>query len=145
MPLSFVEAPFFRRLFLRQNPYFNFPSRQVLREGLLPRVAKKSKKNFVSPSFASCSTCTMSFDLWMSIGGIDIFVFIVHFLNNKWEPCHVIMGFFKIMETIRYVLALQMNDLFAKHKLNVYVLAYVKNEGNSLSTMTFILTSIVSC
>jgi len=145
MPLSFVEAPFFRRLFLRQNPYFNFPSKQVLREGLLLRVAKKTKENFVSPSFASCSTCTMSFDLWMSIGGIDTFVLIVRFLNNKWEPCHVIMGFFKTMDTIRNVLALQMNDLFAKHKLNVYVFAYVKNEGNNLSTMTFVLTSIVFC
>ncbi len=87
----------------------------------------------------------MSFDLWMSTGGIDTFVLIVYFLNNKWEPCHVIMGFFKTMETIRNVLALQMNDLFTKHKLNVYVLAYVKNERNNLSTMIFVLTSIVSC
>jgi hypothetical protein len=53
------------------------------------------------------------------------------------------MGFFKTMETIRNVLAFQMNDLFAKHKLNVYVLAYVKNAGNNLSTMIFVLTSIV--
>jgi len=145
MPLSFVEAPFFRRLFLRQNPYFNFPSKQVLKEGLLPKVAKKTKENFVSPSFALCSICIMSFDLWMSTRGIDTFVLIVHFLNNKWEPCHVIMGFLKTMETIRNVLAFQMNDLFAKHKLNVYVLAYVKNEANNLSTMIFVLTSIVFC
>jgi hypothetical protein len=26
VPLSFVEAPFFQRLILRQNPRFNFPS-----------------------------------------------------------------------------------------------------------------------
>ncbi len=95
-------------------------------KGILPRVAKKTKENFVSPSFASCNTCIMSFDLWMSRGGIDTFVLIVHFLNNKWEPCHVIVGFFETIETIRNVLSLQMNDLFAKHKLNAYVLAYVK-------------------
>jgi hypothetical protein len=31
--------------------------------------------------------------------GIDIFVPIVHFLNDKWELCHVIVGFFEIIET----------------------------------------------
>ncbi len=30
VPLSFVEAPFFWRLVLKQNPHLNFPSRQVL-------------------------------------------------------------------------------------------------------------------
>jgi len=87
----------------------------------------------------------MNFDLWMSKGGIDTFVLIVHFLNNKWEPCHVTVGFFETIETIGNALALQVNDLFAKHKLNVYVLTYAKDEGNKISTMTSILTSIVSC
>jgi len=27
VPLSFVEAPFFWRLILKQNPHFNFPSK----------------------------------------------------------------------------------------------------------------------
>jgi hypothetical protein len=84
-------------------------------------VAKNTKKNFVSPSFASCNTCTMSFDLWMSRGGINIFILIVHFLNNKWKPCHVIVGFFETIETIGNALALQVNDLFTKDKLNAYV------------------------
>jgi hypothetical protein len=87
----------------------------------------------------------MNFDLWMSKGGIDTFVLIVHFLNNKWESCHVTMGFFEIIETIGNALALQVNDLFAKHKLNAYVFTYVKDEGNNFSTMTSILTSIGSC
>jgi hypothetical protein len=87
----------------------------------------------------------MNFDLWMSKGSINTFVLIVHFLNNKWEPCHVTMGFFETIETIGNALALQVNDLFAKHKLTAYVLTYVKDEGNNFSTMTFVFTSIVSC
>jgi len=55
------------------------------------------------------------------------------------------MGFFETIETIGNVLALQVNDLFAKHKLTAYVLTYVKDEGNNFSTMTSIFTSIVSC
>jgi len=30
---------------------------------------------------------------------MDTFVFIVDFLNGKWEPCHVTIGFFLIIET----------------------------------------------
>jgi hypothetical protein len=56
----------------------------------------------------------MSFDLWMLKKGIGTFVMIVHFLNDKWEPCYVIMGYFEIAETTKNALALQMNDLLAK-------------------------------
>jgi hypothetical protein len=42
-------------------------------------------------------------------------------------------------------MTLQVNDVLIKHKLNVYVVTYVKDEGNSFSMMTSTLTSIVSC
>jgi hypothetical protein len=42
----------------------------------------------------SCNTCIVSFDLGMSRAGLDIFVLIVHFLNDKLELCHVIVGLF---------------------------------------------------
>jgi len=41
------------------------------------------KERFVSPSLMSCNICTIPFDLWMSKGGVDIFVHIVPFLNDK--------------------------------------------------------------
>jgi hypothetical protein len=47
----------------------------------------------------------------MSRKGIDNFVMIVHFLNTKWEPYHVIIGYFETIETTKKKLALQMNDL----------------------------------
>ncbi len=87
----------------------------------------------------------MSFDLWMLKGGVNTFILIVHFLNNKWELCHVTMGFFKIVKTTKAVLALQMNDLLVKHRLNVHVLVYVKDKANNLSIMTFTFTLIMSC
>jgi hypothetical protein len=46
---------------------------------------------------------------------INTFVLIVRFLNDKWEPCHVTLGFFEIVNTSRNVMVLQMNDLLAKH------------------------------
>jgi hypothetical protein len=29
----------------------------------------------------------------MSKGGVDTFFLIMHLLNDKWEPCHVTIGF----------------------------------------------------
>jgi len=81
----------------------------------------------------------------MSRGGVNTFILIVHFLNDKWKPCHVTIGFFEIVDTSRSAMALQVNDVLAKHGLNACVLAYVKNEGSNLSTMTFVLTSVVFC
>jgi hypothetical protein len=54
------------------------------------------------------------------------------------------MGFFEIANTFRNAIALQENNVLVKNMLDVYVLAYVREERNNLSTMTFILTSIVS-
>jgi hypothetical protein len=38
-----------------------------------------------------------------------------------------------------------MNEVLTTYGLNVKILAYVKDEGNNLSTMTSALTSVVSC
>jgi len=80
----------------------------------------------------------------MSKEGIDTFILIVHFLNDNWEPCHVIVRFFETINTSRNAMVIQMN-VFAKHGLNIHDLTYVKDEGNNFATMTFALTFVVSC
>jgi hypothetical protein len=92
VPLSFVETPFFQRLVLKQNPHLNFPSRQVLVNEILLKITKKTKKKYIFSVLESCNISIVSFDLWMSRAKVDTFVLIVHFLNDKWEPCHVIIG-----------------------------------------------------
>jgi len=108
-------------------------------------IIERTKVGFVSPAFRSCNTCTVSFDIWMSKGGVDTFFFIVHFLNDKWEPCHVIIGFFETTNTSKNAMAMHVSNVLAKHGLNILILAYVKDERNNLATMTFTLTSIVCC
>ncbi len=76
---------------------------------------------------------------------MDTFVTIMHFLNNKWESCHIIVGFFETINTFGNAMALQVNVVLAKYGLNTQIIAYVKDEGDNLNTMTNALTSIVSC
>jgi hypothetical protein len=42
-------------------------------------------------------------------------------------------------------MALKVSEILAKHGLNVWVIAYVKDKGANLSTITQVLTSAVSC
>jgi hypothetical protein len=81
----------------------------------------------------------------MSRRNIDTFVLIVHFLNDKREPCHVIVRFFETVDMSRNAMAIQVNNVFVEHGLNTHVFAYVKDEGSNIPTMTSTLTFIVSC
>ncbi len=103
------------------------------------------KEMYIFSTFASCNYCIMSFDLWMSRVKMDTFVLNVHFLNDKWEPCHVTIGYSETTKTSRSAVALQVNDIFVKHGLKVQITTYVKDEANNLSTMTTILIFGVSC
>jgi hypothetical protein len=64
-------------------------------------------------------------------------------LNDKWEPCYVITSFFEITKTFGNAMGLQVNEMLAKHGFNVEVITYFKDEGNNISTMIIIMTSVI--
>jgi len=64
----------------------------------------------------------------MSKKSVHTFVLIVFFLNDKLEFYHVIIRFFETINTSKNAMAMQVNDVLTKHKLNIRVLAYVKHE-----------------
>jgi hypothetical protein len=66
---------------------------------ILPWVANGTKEKFILSTFKPCHSCIISFDLWMSRAKVDTFVMIVHFLSDKWEPYHIAVDFFEIVNT----------------------------------------------
>ncbi len=77
---------------------------------LLLKMAKRTKEKFVSLTLDSCITCTLSFDHWMAQGGVDTFVLILHFSNDKWEPYHIIITFYETTNASSNAMPLQAND-----------------------------------
>jgi hypothetical protein len=57
------------------------------------------------PTFASCVTCTCSFNLWMFLVDFDTFVMVVKFINTSWEPTHVTIGIFEIHNIVGVAMA----------------------------------------
>jgi len=53
--------------------------------------------------------------------------------------------FFETTNTFGNAIALQFNDVLAKYELAIWIIAYVKNEGDNLNIMTTTLISIISC
>jgi hypothetical protein len=51
--------------------------------------------------------------------------------------------FFEITKTFGNAMGLQVNEMLTKHGFNVEVIAYFKDEGNNISTMTIIMTSVI--
>jgi hypothetical protein len=74
---------------------------------------------------------------------MDTFVMIVHFMNDKWEPYHITIDVFEIVNTSKNAMALQVSDVFVKYGFNAQIIAYVKDEGGNLNTMTNALTFVV--
>ncbi len=74
---------------------------------ILFKAVEQTKDMFIVCIFKSCHSCTiLLFDLWMSKDRMNIFAMILNFLNDKWEPCHIIIGFFETINTSGNVMAL---------------------------------------
>ncbi len=50
---------------------------------------------YVILALFSCVTTSVTFDLWMSQSGFDIFSLVVNFIDDAWVPKHVNVGLFE--------------------------------------------------
>jgi hypothetical protein len=67
---------------------------------VLVDLMKKTKQKYVLPKLKQCYFVTTSFDLWMSKGAHDVFALVINFLNEEWQPQHIIIRLFEANETI---------------------------------------------
>ncbi len=70
----------------------------------------------------------------------------INFLGANWQPKHVTIKLFGIIEITRYVLAHNLIDLLEKYGLNEKKhCLHVKDEKYNLNVMTNTLKFIMSC
>ncbi len=75
---------------------------------------------------------------------VDTFVMIMYFLNDKWEPYYITVGFFETINTFGNSMALEVNDVLEKYGFKFQIITYIKDEGGNLNTMTNALISTIS-
>jgi hypothetical protein len=68
----------------------------------------------------------------MSKGTHDIFVVVVNFIFNDWEPKHVIVVLFEVRNTSDMAMVLKLQKLLNKFTLTNKISVYVKDEGSNL-------------
>ncbi len=62
-------------------------------------IVRKTMDLHVLFNLAFAIIMATSFDLWMSKHGMDIFAFVINYLNELWTPMHVIVGLFEVHDT----------------------------------------------
>ncbi len=85
------------------------------------------------------------FDLWMSKGVYDIFALVINFLDENWQPKKVTIGLFETTKIIGQALARNLKQLLDSYGLSNKTIAYVKDEGENLNSMTTTLIFVVNC
>jgi hypothetical protein len=93
---------------------------------------------YVFLALAKCHFAITSFDMWMSKGTYDGFALIFNCLGNDWQPKHVTIGLFEVIETISQALAINLIELLEKYGLRKKIITYVKVEGSNLKLNVYI-------
>ncbi len=106
-------------------------------------MVKRTLDLHVFPNLAFATTIFTTFDMWMFRDDVDTFVFVMNFLNQSWTPMHVIVSLFELNETNGQIMVIQLESLLSKFGLMHHLIAYVKKEGNNLTTTTSTLCSII--
>jgi hypothetical protein len=120
---------------MHQNPKVVFPNqKQMVQHAILSLVAK-TMDHYVMLTLDFCVITTTSFDLWMSRSRHDTFALVINFINPQWVPCHVTMGLFEAIDITGVAMAAQVKDLLSSYSLCDKLIAYVKDEGDNLSTL----------
>jgi hypothetical protein len=86
-------------------------------EEMLLAMVNKTMDHHVLPNLALATMVSASFDLWMFRCGVDTFVLVIKFSNDKWVPVHIIVGFFEVNETTRQSMVIQLQILFDRFGL----------------------------
>jgi hypothetical protein len=55
-------------------------------EKVLLAMVKKTMQLHLLLELAMATTLSVSFDLWMSRGGVDTFALVINYLNEFWMP-----------------------------------------------------------
>jgi hypothetical protein len=76
---------------------------------------------------------------------MTLFSLVINFTNHGWVPCHIIVGLFEATNTFGVALVEQVKVFLLKFNLTNKVIAYVKDEGANLNSLTIALTFVVSC
>jgi hypothetical protein len=85
LPIQFIESTWLKFLVMHLCSRVVFTSRKIFSQEVLVDLVEKMKQKYVLPKLKQCYFAT-SCDLWMSKGTHDVFILVIGFLNEEWQP-----------------------------------------------------------
>ncbi len=129
---------------MHQNPQVVFQNCKQMVQHAITSLVVKTMEQYVIPILDSYVIAIASFDLWMSKFGHDTFVLMINFINSLCVPCPMTMGIIETTNMFGIAMVVQVKDLLSSYNLLDKLIAYVKDKGDNLSTLTQALTLVVS-
>ncbi len=74
-------------------------------------MVTKCMEMHVFPKFTNATIVYISFDLWMSRGGVETFILVINYLIEVWEPMYVTIGLLKVNKTTNLGMVQQLQSL----------------------------------
>jgi hypothetical protein len=81
----------------------------------------------------------------MSKGVHDIFTFVIKNLGTNWQPKKKFIGLFEATKITRQTLPNNLTKSIDQHGQKSKIIAYVKDVGTNLNTMTIVLKFVIKC
>jgi hypothetical protein len=75
----------------------------------------------------------------------DVFILVIDFLGSNWKPKHVTFGLFETTKITGQALVKNLIELLDAYGLRNKIIAYVKDEGSNLNTLTNALKFVIKC
>jgi hypothetical protein len=81
----------------------------------------------------------------MSKNAYNIFTLVINFLDENWPPKKVTINLFEAIKTIGQALARNLNEFLESYGSSKMIIAYAKDEGANVNSMTISLKSVINC
>ncbi len=106
-----------------------FPQCSQLVEEIFHVMITKYAKMHVLPKLVNIRTIFVSFDFWMSRGGVDTFSLVLNYFTQAWESMFFTIRIFEVNETTNLCMAQQLRSLLENFGLIHHALVFVKDKG----------------
>lgn len=73
---------------------------QTTQPKMIPGMLAKTMQCIVLPILSPCAVDTIIFNLWMSHIWLRTFTMVVNFVDDEWQPRHVTVGLFEVLDTL---------------------------------------------
>jgi hypothetical protein len=144
-PFRTVSHFGFQKLVYRLDPKITVHSTWYVANVILPSMRNHVVENTVKPLLESAQFCSLSFDLWMSVGNQDIYSLVAHVMSDEWELRTVFLALADIKDTTGVTVSESILEKLKQYDVKSKTICCVVDGGANLAKSVRLIAANVTC